>query len=425
MSGLDVRLGTQIHTQSFRMPELRPDVSGTCIYSRQPDGFATLPWPHYAYACDQISGNLARSGDYQPLVAPRQGHFYSFGEARAKLIHELADPTRSGYQDRDQVEIRVVDADGWIRTVRKRGARFDVVVGGPHVMQRSVILKRSGAEDEEQELMRLGTVTFEVPTEHAKLEFVLVSDDQQLDRAQYVPVPSPVLGASSPHVIVEEAAEEEAGAAEVSREMLPQVAEEGTLAQAEQRTEAVQSPSRPLRRGPAKRVLRVVVASPSDVQKERNSLPVVLGELNDGIADYLGLELKLWRWETDAYPGFHADGPQGQIDRIMRIEDADIVIGIFWTRFGTAGVDGRTGTEHELLRAYETWQQRGLPHIMVYFSEQAHKHVDAEQLLALQRFKQRLPKEGLWWSYAGASKFADVVRKHLTRLLLDHYGGGE
>jgi hypothetical protein len=102
-------------------------------------------------------------------------------------------------------------------------------------------------------------------------------------------------------------------------------------------------------------LFRIVVASPSDVQAERNALPVVLEELNRGIAATQKLRLELGRWETDAYPGFHLEGPQGLIDPILRIEDCDVLLGIFWKRFGTPTTDAGSGTEHEFLRAYTAW----------------------------------------------------------------------
>ena len=50
---------------------------------------------------------------------------------------------------------------------------------------------------------------------------------------------------------------------------------------------------------PQVRILRIVVASPGDVQAERNVLPAVIDELNNGIARDRGLRLELSRWETD------------------------------------------------------------------------------------------------------------------------------
>lgn len=118
-----------------------------------------------------------------------------------------------------------------------------------------------------------------------------------------------------------------------------------------------------------KRTLRIVVASPGDVQPERDVLPLVVDELNRGIAAERGLSLVLSRWETDSYPGFHPEGPQGLIDPTLRIEDCDVLIGIFWRRFGTPTMDTKSGTEHEILVACEAWKEKGRPQIMVYFND--------------------------------------------------------
>jgi hypothetical protein len=46
-------------------------------------------------------------------------------------------------------------------------------------------------------------------------------------------------------------------------------------------------------------------------------------------------------------------GPQGLIDTALEIENSDVLIGIFWKRIGTATNDRWTGTEHEILKAYQ------------------------------------------------------------------------
>src|SRR5258708_22756296 len=114
-------------------------------------------------------------------------------------------------------------------------------------------------------------------------------------------------------------------------------------------------------------VLRVVVASPSDVKAERDSLAEVLEEVNRDTARPAELDLELARWETDARPGFHAGGPQALIDPILDIEDCDLLIGIFWSRMGTPTPSGETGTEHEFQTAYSSWTRKQRPDIMAYF----------------------------------------------------------
>ena len=143
-------------------------------------------------------------------------------------------------------------------------------------------------------------------------------------------------------------------------------------------------------------ILRIVVASPGDVQAERDLLPVVIEELNKNVAQDHGLRLELARWETDAFPGFHLEGPQGLIDAVLRIEACDVLIGIFWKRFGTPTHEAQSGTEHEFQRAYAAWQQHGRPHIMVYFNQKAatpRSKEETDQWGKVLEFQQNFPHE--------------------------------
>lgn len=169
-----------------------------------------------------------------------------------------------------------------------------------------------------------------------------------------------------------------------------------------------------------KSISRIIVASPGDVQAERDLLPGVIDELNRGIAADRNLRLELVRWETDSFPGFHPEGPQGLINSVLKIEDSDILIGIFWKRFGTPVMDANSGTEHEFLAAYEAWKQKGSPQIMVYFNQKPYNpssSKESEQWTQVLRFKENFPEEGLWWKYEGEADFERKVRNHLTQFI--------
>lgn len=173
-----------------------------------------------------------------------------------------------------------------------------------------------------------------------------------------------------------------------------------------------------------KTIVRVIVVSPSDVQAERNVIPEVIDDLNKGLADNLGLRLEVLMWETDAYPGFHLDGPQGLIDNVLRIEDSEIVIGIFWKRFGTRTKDSDSGTEHELKKAWQSWKLTNSPQVMVYFNQESYSpksKLETDQWGAVLEFQANFPNEGLWWPYIGNEQFERLVRNHLTAFLLKEY----
>jgi len=168
------------------------------------------------------------------------------------------------------------------------------------------------------------------------------------------------------------------------------------------------------------RILRVVVASPGDVQPERDVLPEILSELNSGVAEDRRLRLELSRWETDTYPSFHPEGPQAVIDCSLSIADCDVLIGIFWKRFGTPVNDAQSGTEHEFRLAYESWKRKGRPQIQFYFNQKAYAPKTEEEIAQwgkVLHFQKHFPKEGLWWPYNGKRQFEGLVRKHLTQFL--------
>lgn len=168
-------------------------------------------------------------------------------------------------------------------------------------------------------------------------------------------------------------------------------------------------------------MLRLVVVSPNDVQKERNIVTDVVEYLNHGIAALQGFYLEVIRWETDSHPGFHSAGPQGLIDEILDIENSDIVIGIFWKRFGTPVLDANSGTEHELHRAWDAWKKSKRPQVMVYFCTKPYSPTsknETDQWGAVLEFQETFPKEGLWWSYRDKREFEKLLRGHLTRFLM-------
>lgn len=183
---------------------------------------------------------------------------------------------------------------------------------------------------------------------------------------------------------------------------------------------------------PAKRnskdIVRIVAVSPGDVKEERNILARVIDELNNTTADSLGLSIELSRWETDAHPGFHVDGPQGLIDPILSIEDSDLVVGIFWKRFGTPTTDSKSGTEHELKNAWSSWERTKHPQVMVYFNEEPYNpksKAEVDQWGQVLDFKEHFPKEGLWWSYTGKIEFEKLIRGHITMWLLREFGNAK
>jgi hypothetical protein len=109
----------------------------------------------------------------------------------------------------------------------------------------------------------------------------------------------------------------------------------------------------------------------------------------------------------------------------MKIADSDVVVGIFWKRFGTPTGDAQSGTEHELRKASDAWRQNGRPDVMVYFSQQPaspQTSADLEQWQRVLKFREELPREQLWRSYTTPVEFERLVRAHLQDVILRRAG---
>lgn len=170
------------------------------------------------------------------------------------------------------------------------------------------------------------------------------------------------------------------------------------------------------------RKIKIFVASPSDVQEERETLARLVAEINDTLA-YLvpekELSLELVRYETHAYPDLGR--PQDVIDREIPI-DYDILVGVMWRRAGTPTAKYPSGTIHEFHRALDKRKTSSLPRIMFYFCEQAipmPTTADMEQLQEVVKFKTELQSQGLTSPYPSHAEFGEHVRGGLLRAIRD------
>jgi hypothetical protein len=171
-----------------------------------------------------------------------------------------------------------------------------------------------------------------------------------------------------------------------------------------------------------KTALRVVIASPGDVQAERDRLISVIAEVNRILAlAKRKLVLEAARWETDVHPGFHLDGSQALVEEILKIEDCDILIGIFWKRFGTPTGGGDSNTEHEIRLAYNSWKARGRPHIMLFFNQECYtpkSSLETAQWGKVLDFKLGISTQAIFSDYEGEIDFADRARSALLSFTL-------
>ncbi len=121
----------------------------------------------------------------------------------------------------------------------------------------------------------------------------------------------------------------------------------------------------------SRRVLRVFLASPTDVSAERAVADEVVSSVNRKIGRQIGWEIDLYKWE-DKTPGFGR--PQDIINNEM-LDNCGLFIGLLWKRWGQPTGKHSSGFEEEFERARTRRKAQGEPELWLFF-----KMIDSDSL---------------------------------------------
>ena len=162
----------------------------------------------------------------------------------------------------------------------------------------------------------------------------------------------------------------------------------------------------------APRLLKVFVATPSDVEDEVETVREVAKELN---RLGQGFHLDVVNWRSHAIPGAGPD-PQSVVNSTMP-DEYDVFVGIMWARFGTPTGRAGSGTEEEFERARSNAVKSSAPAIRFYFKDEPipPSKLDPEQLARVHAFKRHLASEHLYWNFTSTDELAKELRVHLHR----------
>lgn len=165
------------------------------------------------------------------------------------------------------------------------------------------------------------------------------------------------------------------------------------------------------------RVVRVLIASPSDTPNERRLLREVMEDWNSQHAEATHVMLLPVIWERDAVPEL-GDRPQAIVNRQI-VDAADVLVGTFWTRLGTPTGEAASGTVEEI----EKFVRAGKP-VLLYFSSQpvVPDSIDAEQYAALIQFRKEVGKQGLYDVYATEQELWRKFSRAITQVVRDNIG---
>lgn len=153
-----------------------------------------------------------------------------------------------------------------------------------------------------------------------------------------------------------------------------------------------------------------MIASPSDVQKERDVIREVIHEWNVVHSSKNNIVLLPVGWETHTTPEM-GEHPQDIINKQI-LHGSDMLIGVFWTRLGTPTGKATSGTVEEINEFIKLSKP-----VMLYFSNQpvAPASVDNDQLNAVKSFKEEIKNKGLFSEYGSHEEFRTKFSRQLAQ----------
>ena len=156
---------------------------------------------------------------------------------------------------------------------------------------------------------------------------------------------------------------------------------------------------------------RILIESPSDLEEERIVVADAINEWNAQYAATKGMVLLPMKWETHAVPQTGIR-PQEAINRQL-VNNADLLVGMFWTKVGTNTGGAVSGTVEEIDRVVAA----GKP-TMLYFSSRPIDpgKIDLKQQKKLRQFKDATYKMALVGGFRSLEELHKTVLRDLTNL---------
>lgn len=156
----------------------------------------------------------------------------------------------------------------------------------------------------------------------------------------------------------------------------------------------------------------LLISCPTDIKDEISIIKEVVNRWNELNSKSQNCSVIASHWSVNSYPE-SGERAQQLVNRQI-VTDADIIVGIFWSHFGTPTGLARSGTEEEL-RLGLTLEKD----IMLYFSEIPIPNylINEDELVKINLFKEEYKSNGVYWTFNSLENFRSVFTRHFDLVM--------
>lgn len=166
-------------------------------------------------------------------------------------------------------------------------------------------------------------------------------------------------------------------------------------------------------------VYDLLISCPGDVEKYINVIAESVKKFNRLFGRSNNLLVNARYWRDDSYPEM-GDRPQNIINRQL-VNECDMMIAVFWTRFGTPTDKYGSGTEEEIEEMICSGRQ-----VFLYFLDKPCPPSKYDSSYEdVKSFKERCKQRGSFREVSDERELSEQFRNHLAQYFLERLNKGE
>ena len=157
----------------------------------------------------------------------------------------------------------------------------------------------------------------------------------------------------------------------------------------------------------------LLISCPGDVEDAVKIIDDVVETFNQKYNTTLSLGIRTRYWKKSSYP--QSGGKPQELLNKQFVEDCDLAVAIFKTRFGTPTDKYGSGSEEEIEIMLNAGRQ-----VFLYFDDSpvSPSDIDAEQYQKVKDFEKKYGTRGIYFSFKSLDEFRNLFDAHITQYFL-------